>query len=698
MLKLVMVLHGHQPVGNFDNVFQMAYQQCYRPVLDLLNAHPGVRTGLHISGPLFEWIEVNHPECIDQLGEMVERNQIEILSGGFFEPLLAAIPTRDARGQIFLMNNYITERFGTKPEGFWLTERVWDSSLPFVLKDSDLSYTIVDDTHFYYAGLKEDDIYGSYITEKEGSTLRLLATPMIMRYMIPFRLVEDVINHLRTENDKGRNIALYGDDIEKFGLWPGTHEWVIEKKWLDTFFSSLEQNASWLQTQLPKEYVSLNQPLGRIYLPQASYEEMTQWALPAERTFNLEKIISSLKKEGRWDEWRPFVRGGIWDNFLVKYEESNRMQKKMFFLSEKSADNDEARGYVWRAQCNCAYWHGVFGGLYLGHLRRAVHENLIKAQRAIMKTSSKKVAYFYDDIDKDGHKEILVWTDGIGLGISPRKGGGIFELCHFPSALNLSDILTRRREAYHYELGNKKQGVTANEKKRDGIPSIHDISGSGDDLTKLIVYDKYDKISLLDHFLGDEATCQGYAVNNYPEEGDFVQAEFILEEANVGANSVCIRLAREGSVDSKNLKLGKSINIQNESGITIDFSFENRDSAPLKTRYGCEFNLNLYSDLDPKRYYLFKPSDRNRNASEIGSEDDLTSFEFANDSDNLRLIFEFSRPVSCWFYPIMTVSKSEEGFEYTYQGTSLLFSLPIDLAPAMRDDLQLKLRFTTAET
>jgi 4-alpha-glucanotransferase len=698
MLKLVMVLHGHQPVGNFDSVFQMAYQQCYRPVLDLLNAHPGVRTGLHISGPLFEWIEANHPECIDQLGEMVERNQIEILSGGFFEPLLAAIPTRDARGQIFLMNNYITERFGIKPEGFWLTERVWDSSLPFVLKDSGLSYTVVDDTHFYYAGLKQDDIYGSYITEKEGSTLRLLATPMIMRYMIPFRLVEDVINHLRAQNDMGRNIALYGDDIEKFGLWPGTHEWVIEKKWLDTFFSSLEQNAGWLQTQLPREYVSSNPPLGRIYLPQASYEEMTQWALPPERTFNLEKIISSLKKEGRWDEWRPFVRGGIWDNFLVKYEESNRMQKKMFFLSEKSADNDEARGYVWRAQCNCAYWHGVFGGLYLGHLRRAVHENLIKAQRVIMKSSSKKVAYFNEDIDKDGYKEILVWTEGMGLGISPRKGGGIFELCHFPSALNLSDTLTRRREAYHYELGDNKQSAAANEKKHDGIPSIHDISGSNVDLTKLIVYDKYDKISLLDHFLGDKATSQGYAVNNYPEEGDFVQGEFILEEADVGENSVSIHLAREGSVESKRLKLSKSISIQNETGIKINFSFENRDSTTLKTRYGCEFNLNLYSDLDPNRYYFFRPSGRKHNASEIGSEDDVTSFEFADDSDNLKLIFEFSKPVSCWFYPIMTVSKSEEGFEYTYQGTSLLFSLPIDLAPAIRDNLQLNLRFTTAET
>lgn len=691
MLNLVMVFHGHQPVGNFDSVFQMAYEKCYQPVFELLNVHPGVKTGLHISGPLLEWIEANHPECIDLLGDMVERSQVEILSGGFFEPLLATIPARDARGQIFLMNNYISERFGTKPEGFWLTERVWDSSLPLILKDSGLSYTVVDDTHFYYAGLKQEDIYGSYITEKEGSTLRLLATPMIMRYMIPFRLVEDVIRHLKEQYDMGHEVALYGDDIEKFGLWPGTHEWVIKKKWLDTFFSSLEQNTEWLKTTLPKEYVSSNPPIGRIYLPQASYEEMTQWALPAERSYSLEKIIASLKNEGRWDDWRPFVRGGIWDNFLIKYEESNRMQKKMFFLSEMATDNDEARGYIWRAQCNCAYWHGVFGGLYLGHLRRAIHENLIKAQQAIMKSSSKKIALFNEDFDKDGHDEILAWTDEMGLGIAPKKGGGIFELCHFSRALNLSDTLTRRREAYHYELGNKTQNEV-HEKKQDGIPSIHDISETGGDLTKLIVYDNYDKTSLLDHFLGEHVTLQGYATNAYQEEGDFVHAEYIAKEVSTTSEKIFVMLERKGSVGTKTFQINKSINIQNTSGITINYLFNNLDSSNISTRFGCEFNFTMYSDMDPKRFYLFQKSGKTRNASEIGIEEEITGFELANESDHLRLIFQFSRPVSCWFYPIMTVSKSEEGFEYTYQGTSLLFLFPVNIKPAYNENFEINLR------
>ena len=66
-----MVLHCHQPVGNFDHVFKKALEKCYLPVLNLLDAHPNVKVGLHFSGPLLEWMEKNPSEskaiiCIEQ--------------------------------------------------------------------------------------------------------------------------------------------------------------------------------------------------------------------------------------------------------------------------------------------------------------------------------------------------------------------------------------------------------------------------------------------------------------------------------------------------------------------------------------------------------------------------------------------------------------------------------------------------------
>jgi len=688
-MNLIMVIHCHQPVGNFDHVFDMAHDKCYRPLLDLIEAFPEVKMGLHFSGPLLEWLEKSRPGTLELMAGLVERGQVEPLSGGFFEPLLTSIPVRDAKGQLLMMNDYLENRFGFKPRGFWLTERVWDPALPLTLAGTEMEYTVVDDTHFYYAGLRPDEIYGRYVTEKEGHTLSLLATPMTMRYIIPFKPVEEVLGYLRGLEEAGHNVALYGDDGEKFGLWPGTYEWVIEKGWLNRFFASITDNREWLKTVLPGEFAVSSPPLGRIYLPQASYEEMTEWALPPEQGRALEEIISSLKDQGRWDEWRPFVRGGVWDNFLVKYDEANRMHKKMLFLSERVGRDDEARDYLWRAQCNCAYWHGVFGGLYLGHLRRAVHENLIKAQALLMQKSGDDLQLLRLDFDKDGAEEILVLNRRLGFGLDPNRGGGLFDICHLGRALNLSDTLTRRPEAYHRHLNEARQDGGAG---GEGIASIHDSGGAGDEgLAGLLIFDRYTKTSLLDHFLGPEVTPEGYAANEYLESGDFVQGRYRVEEASVSSGEVLIEMRRRGRVQGLDLGVKKTIRAGKDAKVVVDYAFECQGNEQISTRYGCEFNLTLYSDEDPERYFRIPETGRRREIPEIGEEENLTQFELVNGPDRLCTIFSFSSPVSAWFFPLMTVSKSEKGFERTYQGSSLLFLYPINLSPGQEIRFQTQL-------
>ena len=144
MLNLIMVIHCHQPVGNFDHVFEMAHAQCYKPLLDLLIRHPSVKVGLHFSGPLYEWFEQHELQTIDMIASLVERGQVELLSGGFFEPLLTSIPERDARGQVRMMNGYLMRRFSHEPTGFWLTERIWDPGLPLTLSGTGASDATVE--------------------------------------------------------------------------------------------------------------------------------------------------------------------------------------------------------------------------------------------------------------------------------------------------------------------------------------------------------------------------------------------------------------------------------------------------------------------------------------------------------------------------------------------------------------------------
>ncbi|MCZ7585719.1 MAG: hypothetical protein M5R36_21645 [Deltaproteobacteria bacterium] len=141
-----MVLHIHQPVGNFGHVFERAFARSYEPFLSALEEHEKIRLSLHVSGPLLDWIADHHPEYIGRLRRLVNAGRIEMLGGGYYEPILTAIPERDADGQLPLMAAELERRFGVRPTGIWLTERIWEPSLPALLARNGVQYTLLDET------------------------------------------------------------------------------------------------------------------------------------------------------------------------------------------------------------------------------------------------------------------------------------------------------------------------------------------------------------------------------------------------------------------------------------------------------------------------------------------------------------------------------------------------------------------------
>src|SRR5438876_5969559 len=96
---LSLTIHNHQPVGNFSQVFEMSFRQAYLPMVEALERHPHIRLAMHYSGPLLDWLEGSQREFVPRLGVLVARGQVELLSGGYYEPILASfpMPTRTAR-------------------------------------------------------------------------------------------------------------------------------------------------------------------------------------------------------------------------------------------------------------------------------------------------------------------------------------------------------------------------------------------------------------------------------------------------------------------------------------------------------------------------------------------------------------------------------------------------------------------------
>lgn len=675
-INLIIGIHNHQPIGNFDHVIEDAYRKAYKPFLDVLEKFPGIRISQHYTGFLFEWLKKSHPELFSKLKSFIRNGQVHLMTGGFYEPILAIIPDRDKLGQIRKLNDFIEKHFKFQPTGMWLAERVWEQHIVKPIAECGVTSVVIDDTHFKYAGLKDEDLLGYYVTEEQGKTVNIFPISKSLRYSIPFQPVEKTIEYLRSiASEDGTRIAVYADDGEKFGVWPNTYKHVYEDGWLEEFFSALEKNSEWINILHFSEVLEKVKPIGRVYLQNASYSEMLHWALWPELYLKYEEFENKLKGLKLFDQYEEFVRGGYWRNFLAKYPESNNIHKKMIRLSER-AHALERKGVnvkhvldkVWAAQCNDPYWHGIFGGLYLPNLRYPVYKSLIQAEVELDKLEhKKKLAITHEDFDRDGSEEVLVESNVIDAYFKPEEGGMLFELDYKPVPFNVLDILSRRPEGYHKKL---KQPANS-EAGGDGIHSIHDmvvVKETG--LEKLLNYDWYRRASFIDHFIGD-TTLEEFAAAKYPENGDFVLGKYETNISHQGEKGH-VQFSREGRVSGiHNVRVTKDFEIVSDSGkIICRYVLENLSKDPIDVDFGVEFNFGFMAGDAHDRYYLINNvRPRDSRLKSAGSTEGVRSLSLSDEWQGLRAEIEVDKPLTLWRFPIETVSLSESGFERVYQSS-----------------------------
>jgi len=707
-IKFAFAIHNHQPIGNFEHVFEHAFTHSYLPFLEILERHPRFKISLHFSGILLEWIRKHHPKALDKLRSMVGRGQVEMLTGGYYEPILAVIPDSDKIGQIQKLTNSLKEEFDTQPVGMWLAERIWEPHLPKPLSQAGVKYTIVDDSHFKYSGLTDEELLGYYLTEDEAHLLALFSSSKFLRYSIPFKEPEETIKYFKKiASEEGKNLIVYGDDGEKFGVWPQTYEHCFKDRWIERFFDQIEHNADWIEMIHLKDALNFLPPKGRIYLPAASYHEMMQWALPPRAFVEYGEFEHILKEQNLYERFSPFVRGSFWRNFLAKYPEANNMHKKMLKLSQKISEIEsqkrksktkleKAKDFLWRGQCNCPYWHGVFGGLYIPHLRSAVYKNLVEAEKLVDElthTTKNWVNHEVFDFDKDGTEELLVHTPILGLYFSLSSGGSLFELDFKPKSVNLLDTLTRREEGYHKKLleGQENQQSGQN----DEVASIHDLVLTKEKgLEKFLTYDWYRRSSLIDHFLGEGTKLEDFSACRYPEQGDFVNQPY-LYKVESGEKSFDLTLYRDGFVwigDKRApITVAKKISLAPRgSELDISYLLVNNYPGRINLWFGIEFGFAVFWQEDEKSFCYVK--DHQVKAKELamtGNTQRCPEFGIKDDHLKLDMNFKLDRQSQLWSFPIYTVSLSEEGFEKVQQSLVIFPNWKISLEPQERWEVKI---------
>jgi len=704
-IKFAIGIHNHQPVGNFEFVFEDVYRKAYLPFLDILERHPKIKIALHYTGVLFEWLLNYDRRFGPRLKKLVTSGQVEMMSGGYYEPILVNIPDEDKLGQVEKLNNFVKEHTGYDPVGLWLAERIWEPQLPKPLAQTGAKYVVIDDSHFKTAGLEEKDLFGYYVTEETGHVINIFPISEQLRYTMPFQEPEVTIDYLRSiATEDNDNLIVFADDGEKFGSWPGTYELCYENQWLEKFFTLLEANRDWIELVHFSEALEKLLPCGRVYLPTASYREMMEWALPANAIDRYEAFEHRLKDNGLFDNYKVFVRGGFWRNFLAKYPESNNLHKKSLRISQKIAklkgkkqyDQEllqKARDHSWAGQTNCPYWHGVFGGLYLNNLRHAVYENMIQAESTIdqiAKTNSTYENGWIDleiaDFDADGRDEIIIETSTMNLYFAPHTGGTLFELDYKPRAVNLLDTMTRRKESYHDKLLslNKDSQNTNN----SDVPSIHDlVIAKEPGLEKKLKYDWYRRTSLIDHFLGPKTTLEKLANCEYVEQGDFILSPYKYETEPT-ENGLIIEMFRNGTLRSNGkthtISISKNIKIDRTSStLLITYRLKNIEDTNVKLWFAPEFNYALLAGNAPDRYYYFDQElSNNRHLASNGIIEDVRTMGLKDEWLKIDIQLTFNKNTTVWRFPIETISQSEGGFERVYQSSVVVPNWHIQLEPS----------------
>jgi alpha-amylase len=328
------------------------------------------------------------------------------------------------------------------------------------------------------------------------------------------------------------------------------------------------------------------------------------------------------------------------------------MHKRMLEVSARLAAlpserrTPEMQEQLHRAQANDAYWHGLFGGLYLPHLRRAVWNNLL-ALEAALDGVAPRPALEHADVDHDGHTEIFLRSGPVQAVIQADGDACVVELSDYALAHNFGDTLRHYEEGYHEKLLTAR-AQHAGSNNGGGIASAHDrIAFRHAIEPQDLDPDTRPRGMFEDCWFGPGDAWR--PLNNYRETGT---AQF---EATIG----------DGRVEKSYLLDG--------SRLTARYRARN-----LKGRFEIRVNLAMPScDGYAGRYVLADGSV----PGGFGQALDLASAATLSLEDGVlggAVVMSLNPPLAVTGRPHHTVSQSEAGFEKIMQATEITLSWPVE--------------------
>jgi len=368
--------------------------------------------------------------------------------------------------------------------------------------------------------------------------------------------------------------------------------------------------------------------------------------------------FEALKDKGLDQAAVKFLKGGIWKNFFVKYEESNRLHKRMLELSKVKTKRSDYLENLYALQTNDVFWHGIFGGLYLPNLRDNAYRFLINCENI---RYARKGSIECSDIDLNGYEEVKMVQKEVIIRFDSRYGGQLIEFDDRNSAFNFQNVLTRRKEVYHEKIvESDKNDYDQSHSDDTGISTIHHSAHCVEESVKeALVYDWYVKNSFIDHISDHTLDLESFRRCTFREFSDFANQPFDVRVEKYGAV-----FERDGGIydDQAYPSHLKKSYIPLENG--VDFTIELKSESSHMYEYGLEFNLH-FANLEDVLLNQEPVEDEIRCY-------ELKKFTLRDPYTKRDIIFSLDHFFSLFAVPLQTVSQSEDGYELMTQGVSLI--------------------------
>lgn len=589
--------------------YDRMYQTVYKPLARFLYSHPDFKFSFSFTGPQLLYYKKKRNEFLTIIKELVERNQVEILGGGFYAPVLPLLFPVDRNTQIDMLSTEIRQTVGKRPRGITLFGDIWDSSLVNNLQTCGIEYTLLDSCSI--PENKRNFLYN--ITNDLGKSVELF--PYYNEFIPPADMPCDTFskNILKAVEKTEKQDDYYQITPDKIVILSMNYQTISElvgAKWFEQFDTYLKNTPdSRIKTGTIDEYRKKQSIKIPAYIPTAMNRMLDSWCGYLVRDRNRTSFKNTVYNfMDNYRSCRNLYNRITYMTILINQYKKDKMRKKA------------AREKLLEAQAGNAVLCTMNGPYTNTKYRQDAYRSLITAEKFLRDDGKFTEDVTRFDYTNDGLNEYICKMQAYFAYIS-LLGGAVQELDVMKNCGNYADNLNR----------------------------VFEYDGAEDNYNRGLFIDHLFENSQFERYINNEAA------------GDGVFSRIYYKEVKFSASRKELQLLAEAEYKPTHQKVSlRKKYIFNSNGMSVQYILKNESAKPLQLKFAVESNFtDVNFENGTISYFNIEVADKEKvqiidpkgSTKELNLKERMSALDVVRLTDSKRGIsFAFEPNENCGYY------------------------------------------------